>query len=399
MNTSTTLICQKDRFQLDPNITYLNGAYMSPLLKSVEEAGIVGLRKKRTPSQFSHQEFFEDVDEVRRRFARLINITNYQRIAILPSVSYGTSIVAKNLSLSPGDNIVVTGAQFPSNIYAWQKLATQNSATLKVITAPGTTDHRGQQWNERLLSAIDERTQLVAIPHCHWSDGTRFDVKAVRARTREVGSWLVIDGTQSVGAFSFDAREVQPDALICAGYKCLMGPYGITLGYFGEAFDEGEPLEEGWCNRYESENFANLVNYQDRYQPGALRYDVGQRSNFVSIPMMAQALREVADWGVDNIQAYCASLVEPFVASLSDTGYHVEAPDYRANHLFGLRLPPHISLEVLQQALSQANINVSVRGQSVRISPHVYNDAGDMEKLRDCLREVASLLVVRRLLR
>ena len=107
--TDTQLTCQKDRFQLSPDITYLNGAYMSPLLKSVEEAGIAGLRKKRNPSQLSHQEFFTDVDEVRRLFADLIHANNYQRIAILPSVSYGMTVVAKNLFLSPGDNVVVVG--------------------------------------------------------------------------------------------------------------------------------------------------------------------------------------------------------------------------------------------------------------------------------------------------
>lgn len=359
---------------------------MAPLLRSVEEAGIIGLRKKRTPSQLGHQEFFEDVDEVRRLFAGIIKLTDYQRVAILPSVSYGMGIVAKNLSLSPGDNIVVVGEQFPSNVYAWQKLATQRSAELNIITAPETPENRGKRWNERLHEAIDERTRLVAIPHLHWSDGTRFELAALRQRTREVGSWLVVDGTQSVGAFPFDVREIQPDALICAGYKCLMGPYGTALGYFGEAFDEGEPLEEGWCNRYESENFANLVNYQDRYQPKAQRYDVGERSNFISIPMMGQALREITDWGVENIQAYCESLVKPFIASLSDTDYRIEPPDYRANHLFGLRLPDHISLDLLQKTLHEARISVSVRGQAVRISPHVYNEAADLDKLSDCLR-------------
>ena len=389
MIAQALLSCQKDRFQLDPNITYLNGAYMSPLLKSVEEAGIVGLRKKRTPSQLGHQEFFEDVDDVRRLFANLIHAADYQRIAVIPSVSYGMAIVAKNLLLSPGDNLVVVGEQFPSNVYCWQKLAAQREVELKTVVAPDTHENRGQQWNGRLQEAINERTKLVAVAHFHWSDGTRFDLKALRQRTREVGSWLVIDGTQSVGAFPLDIQEIQPDALICAAYKWLMGPYGTTLAYLGEAFDEGEPLDEGWCNRFASENFANLVNYQPRYQPGALRYDMGERSNFVSIPMMGQALREITEWGVENIQTYCQTLVDPFIESLSDTDYRFEAPAYRGNHLFGMRLPQHVRLEELQKSLQEAKISVSVRGNAVRISPHVYNESADLERLSVCLRDVA----------
>ena len=200
----------------------------------------------------------------------------------------------------------------------------------------------------------------------------------------------MVDGTQSVGAYPFNAQEIRPDALVCAGYKCLMGPYGTTLAYFGETFDEGQPLDEGWCNRYGSDDFANLVRYQDRYQPGALRYDMGERSNFVAVPMMGQALQEVTDWGVKNIQHYCETLVTPFIEHLSDTDYRFESPQYRANHLFGLRLPDYISLISLQNALEKAKISVSVRGNSVRISPHVYNEPIDFEKLSDCLREAVA---------
>ena len=388
MIAQKSLACQKDRFQLSPDVTYLNGAYMAPLLKRVEEAGIAGIRKKRNPSQLSHQEFFEDVDDVRRLFAGVINAADYQRVAILPSVSYGMAIVAKNLRLSAGDNIVVVGEQFPSNVYCWQKLTAQHGAELRTVAAPTTYENRGKQWNERLLDAIDERTRLVSVAHFHWSDGTRFDLVALRQRTRDVGSWLVVDGTQSVGAFPFDVQTIQPDALVCAGYKCLMGPYGTTLAYFGEAFDTGEPLDEGWCNRSASEDFANLVHYQEHYQPGALRYDMGERSNFMTIPMMGQALREITDWGVENVQHYCETLVVPFIEDLADTDYQIEASDYRSNHLFGLRLPDAISLAALQQALEEAKISVSVRGNSVRVSPGVYNEPTDLERLSDCLRGV-----------
>ena len=114
----------------------------------------------------------------------------------------------------------------------------------------------------------------------HWTDGTRFDLAAIGARAREVGAALVVDGTQSVGALPFDVQQLRPDALVCATYKWLMGPYSLGFAYLGPRFDDGEPLEETWIGRRGSENFKELVDYQDDYQPGALRYDVGERSNF-----------------------------------------------------------------------------------------------------------------------
>ena len=107
------------------------------------------------------------------------------------------------------------------------------------------------------------------MSHIHWADGTLFDLKAIRQRTRDVGALLIIDGTQSIGALPFDIQEIQPDALICAGYKWLMGPYSLGLAYLGEFFDEGIPIEENWKNRHNSHHFARLVNYEDKYQPHA----------------------------------------------------------------------------------------------------------------------------------
>ncbi len=303
--TLTELTQKKDLFSLPSEVTYLNCSYMAPLLKSVEEAGIIGLRKKQLPTQYSHYEFFEEVDHVRKLFSQLTNIDDYQRVAILPAVSYGMAIVAKNLRIHSGNNIVVAGEQFPSNVYSWRKKVAEANAELRTIAAPETFESRGEQWNEKLLEAIDNQTCMVAIAHTHWADGTRFNLKALRKRTREVGALLVVDGTQSVGSMPFDVAEIQPDALICAGYKCLMGPYGITLGYFSEYFDQGNPLEEGWVTRNHSEDFSNLVNYQDQYQTKAIRYDMGERSNFILIPMMGKALEVVLEWQPEQIQKYC----------------------------------------------------------------------------------------------
>ncbi|WKN46135.1 aminotransferase class V-fold PLP-dependent enzyme [Tunicatimonas pelagia] len=385
-SATTTIANQKSLFSLPPDITYLNCSYMAPLLKSVEEAGIEGLRKKQLPTQYGHYEFFHEVDHVRKQFSQLVNNADYQRVAILPSVSYGMAIIAKNLSVQRGDNIVVAGEQFPSNVYPWRKLVAKAGAELRTVAAPTNFERRGQRWNEHLLESIDNQTCMVAVAHTHWADGTRFDLKAIRQRTRDVGALLVVDGTQSVGAMPFDVVDIQPDALICAGYKCLMGPYGVTLAYFSEYFDGGEPLEEGWVTRHKSEDFTNLVNYQDQYQPKAIRYDMGERSNFILIPMMGKALEQVLEWQPERIQEYCHSISATAIEKIRKLGFWIEEETYRGHHLFGIRIPGEISLERLQNTLEQAKIVVSVRGRSMRVSPNMYNGEDDLSRLVDCLQ-------------
>ena len=141
-----------------------------------------------------------------------------------------------------------------------------------------------------------------------------------------MGAALVVDGTQSLGAMPFDVARIQPDALIAATYKWLMGPYSMGFACLGPRFDGGEPLEETWIGRAGSENFKELVHYRDDYQPGAPRYDVGERTNFALMPMAIAALEQVLDWQPERIQDYCRVLTAPLVERVRTLGYAVEDP-------------------------------------------------------------------------
>lgn len=376
------LACQKDRFCLDESIHYVNCAYMSPLPRVVEEAGIAGIRRKRNPAGIGEEDFFNESCQLRRRFARLVNAPDADTIAIIPSVSYGVAAAANNVALGPGDNIVLVEEQFPSNVYAWQHAAAESGAEIRTAAVPQTSRHRGEEWNRRILESIDSDTRVVAASHVHWADGTRFDLETIGERARDVSAALIIDATQSVGALAFDVQKLQPDALITAGYKWLFGPYSLGLAYFGPRFTDGVPLEQNWITRRGSENFSGLVNYEDTYQPGAIRYDVGERSNFILVPMLNTALRLILDWSVEEIQAYCQKLTRSVVDELRAEGWKIEASEWRGQHLFGIRAPEHIKIEKVQAELNARNVAVSVRGNAVRVSPNIYNTAEDMQALR-----------------
>ena len=376
---------QRARFSIPRDVTYLNCAYMSPLMKSVEKAGIEGIQRKRNPYTISPDDFFHDAEALREEFAKLINIREPRRIVIIPSVSYGIANVAKNVSLTGGDKIIVASEQFPSNYYPWHRLAQETRSTLHVVAPPDTLESRGRKWNQRILEAIDTRTRIVSLGHVHWADGTRFDLEQIRKRTREVGALLIIDGTQSVGALPFDVQHIQPDALVCGGYKWLMGPYSIGLAYYGPYFDNGKPVEENWINRRNSENFTQLVNYQEDYQSGSLRYEVGEHSNFILVPMMQEALEQINRWKPVNIQSYCEKISQPAIKKLRAAGFWIEEENQRGHHLFGVRFPKGVSLDVVREKIRKKKISVSFRGDSMRVACHVFNDTEDFERLMRAL--------------
>jgi len=385
---NTMLTSKRAQFTISPQVTYLNCAYMAPLLKVVEKEGVKGVRRKRNPAKISPQDFFTDTGLLRQEFAKLINAKDPTRIVTIPSVSYGLATVAKNLGIKKDQHIIVASEQFPSNYYPWQALCEETGASVKVISPPEDFINRGNRWNEKILEAINATTRAVAIGHVHWADGTRFDLEAIRKRTKDVGALLIIDGTQSVGAMSFDAEKIKPDALVCGGYKWLLGPYSIGLAYYGEYFDNGRPVEENWMNRLKSEDFSALVNYHTNYQPGSLRYEVGEHSNFILVPMMIRALQELNNWGVARIQEYCKSISAESILRLKEKGFIIEDEAWRGAHLFGVRLPQQVDLNKVKASLLKHRIYVSVRGSAIRVAPHVYNTEKDLHKLTKILFKI-----------
>lgn len=380
--------CQKSKFLLNKKYAYLNCAYMAPLLKKAEKAGRKGIAKKRQPNLISPDDFFHDLNTIKLLYAQLIN-ADKSRITMIPSVSYGMAQVVHNLKLKKGDNIIVSGDQFPSNVYPWMSACKNADAELKIIAAPDTTISRGKKWNEEILGAIDEQTRVVALGHIHWADGTLFDLMQIRQRCDEVGALLIIDGTQSIGALPFDVQLIKPDALIVAGYKWLLGPYSIGLAYYGEKLDQAEPIEQNWINRLDSEDFAGLVNYKDDYQPGADRFGVGEKSNFILNPILIESLKQLINWTPAAIQSYCQDLMAPAISEISSMGYYIEEANARSAHLFGILIPEE-KQKAIATALKVNKVSVSMRGSFMRVSPHAYNDERDVNKLLRAFRAVSS---------
>lgn len=379
---------QKHLFDLSDNITYLNGAYMAPQLKSVTEVGLATVIQKAKPNEILPKDFFTQREIVKQRFATLIEAPDYRNTAIIPSVSYGIANAANNTPIHSGNEIILVDEQFPSNVYIWQEVAKKHGASIRVVKPPKSFKDRGKIWNQNILDAITKKTAVVAMPNIHWADGTLFDLKAIREKTKVVDAFLIIDGTQSVGALPFSITEIEPDALICAGYKWLMGPYSTGMAYYSDAFNEGTPIEHSWINRYNSEDFSGLTQYEDRYQEKAARYSVGESSNFVLTPMLIRAIEQLIEWSPAAIQEYCKTISLVPIQQLKELGCFIEDDPYRAHHLFGIYLPDHIDVEKLKVKLKQENIFVSFRGNSMRVSPNVYNSAADFDRLLAQFRQL-----------
>jgi len=374
---------QRELFDLPDDVAFLNCSFMSPQLRAVTRAGVEAVKQKATPWGVGGTEWLGGVEPLREAVGRLLGADG-EGIALIPAASYGIAIASANLPLRKGQNVVVLHEQFPSNVYAWRELAKARGAEVRTARK-GPND----AWTEAVLDSIDEDTGIVAVPPCHWTDGAVVDLVRVAERSRAAGASLVVDASQALGVLPIDVAAIEPDFLISAGYKWMLGPYSLGYLYASPKWRErGRPLEASWMTRSGAENFTALIDYVDEYRPGARRFDMGEFSQFVLAPMALAGLTQILEWKVERLQSTIRRLTDLVAGEARALGCAVPESDRRVGHMLGLRFPDGMP-EALPRRLEEARVFVSVRGDAIRVSPHVYNSEGDVMRflsvLRDCM--------------
>ena len=382
MNSATRLLPnQRALFDIPEDVAYLNCAYQSPLMKPVVEAGEKAVRMKQHPWQTTSPDFFSLPDRGRELFARIIGAES-DGIAVIPAISYGMAIAALNIEMSEGQEILVLEDQFPSNVYPWREKARESGG--RMVTVPRPRSLAGEltpaEWTPSIIEAIGPQTAVVALPHCHWTDGTLIDLVAVGEAARSAGAALVLDVAQSLGALPIDVKAIQPDYLVSVTYKWLMGPYSLGFLYVAPHRRDGRPVEHSWAGRKGAENFARLVDYQDEWAPGVQRMDMGEKSQFHLMPMAIAAMEQLLDWGIENIAATLSAKTRNIADRAATLGLTSVPAEQRAGHFLGLRFPGGVPDQLLERLFDQ-KIFVSVRGDSMRVTPHLYNTEHDVDRL------------------
>jgi selenocysteine lyase/cysteine desulfurase len=374
-----TLLDVRSAFDLPDDVAYLNCAYMGPVPLDAVEAGRRAVARKGRPWSIGLEDFFEPVEEFRGLLADLLN-ADVEGIAVTPSVSYGLATAAGNLTLARDGVVVVLAGQFPSDVYCWRDLAARSGGSVHTVATPADGD-----WTAAVLADLDrlgDRAGVVSVPPCHWADGSPLDLAAVGAACRRAGAAFVVDSTQWLGAAPFDTADIGADVVAGTTYKWLIGPYSLGFVWLAPHLREGRPLEHNWIGRAGSDDFASLVNYADEYRPGARRYDMGEVSNFLLLPVAVASLRLLASWGAQVVSGHARVLTDRIAHGAADLGFGVAPPAGRSPHLMGLRLQgTGLDPSALAATLAGDDVHVSVRGDSVRVSAHAYNTVADVDRL------------------
>ena len=368
---------QRHLFDIPADRAWFNCAYMGPQLRAATAAGVAAAARKAAPWTIAPADFFTETEQVRRLFGALIG-AEPDCVAIMPSASYGLELAARTLPLAAGQRVLVLAEEFPSNFYPWADRAGEVGAHVETVPAPADGD-----WTAAVLERLQPGVAIAALPHCHWASGLALDLPRIAAAARANGTRLALDLTQSCGAMPFSVAEVQPDVMVAATYKWLLGPYSVALAYIAPEWHGARPIEHVWASRAGAEDFSGLVNYRDETQTGARRFDVGERSNFALLPVAIAALERLLEWQVERIAASIRAINDRIAARLGSGGFALPPAAMRSPHILGVAVPPGANDIVARLAAQQ--IHLSQRGAMLRISPHLHVSDHDIERLCDAL--------------
>jgi selenocysteine lyase/cysteine desulfurase len=385
--TDALLPCQRALFDIPREVCFLNAASWSPLPLASQEAGRLAVARKGQPWKLGPEFAPAQYQRARLAAARLIN-ADPEDVALISSVSYGVATAAKLTAVPAGARVLVLEDDHSSPVLEWMTRAPQQGFTIEVVHRRDDGD-----WTAAVLAAIERRgaapLALVSMSSVHWSDGGLVDFDKVAPAARRHGAALLIDATHSAGVLPLDVRALDPDFLVFPTYKWVLGPYGRAFLYIAKRRQDGAPLEQtSYGRRAVSAEHAPYF-ADTAYVTGARRFDMGERDHFVSLEMAAIGMELMARWGSAAVVARLRMLTDRLAAGLAQGGVTIAPPRVRAPHVLSLSFPRGMP-ERLFERLAAENIHVASRLGRLRISPHVYNDEVDVDRLVAAFRNIMS---------
>lgn len=368
-------------FDLRPDVNYLNSAGQTPRLHAVLAAGARAWAQSSQPWTQTTASWQARPQALRRQAAALFGCRG-DDLALVSGVAYGSATAAANLPLRRGQSVLTLAGEHPSAVNAWAVAARHQGALMQQVERAD-----GESWTDAVLAAIRGNTAVVAVPACHWLDGRAVDLPRVAAQARAVGAALVVDATQAIGVLALDLAVIDPDFLVAAGHKWLLGAAGLAYLYVAPRHQQGRPLEEhAWSRRGGLRDSVHARALTARLA-GAARFDAGGVAAGLPLAVAASALEQLSQWTIAGVHQQLQRWQQDLLAELRARGMDdwIVAADHP--HLCALRPPAADAVECrrLANGLARKGIIVAARGSALRISPYLHSSDRDAEQLVEAL--------------
>jgi selenocysteine lyase/cysteine desulfurase len=355
---------------------YLNNASTGPLPDRTVAAVAAFTRTRAEPFRMTDELEFSTLERSRELCARLVGATA-REIALMVNTTYGLNLAARALPLVAGDVVLTFDREFPANVYPW--MAMQRAAGVELRLVPCRPDRTPDE--DALLAMLesDPRVRVVSISWVSFATGYRVDLERIGAACRARGVYFVVDAIQGVGAATLDVKRCAIDLLACGGQKWLMSPWGTGFVYVrDELLGSLEPNAVGWMSVRGSDDFSRLVDYDFTYRDDARRFEVITLpfQDFAGMNASLELLHELGPAAVEAHVRDLATRIVLWAAARDDVTLVTPAhPARRAGIVSVAPADPAAA----SARLTAAGVSHSLREGAIRLSPHCYNTAAEVD--------------------
>jgi cysteine desulfurase / selenocysteine lyase len=371
---SLPLDLREREFPIIAEYTYLNAATQGPLPNSTCRAIEQAVSRAQFPETQRGRVDRPSAELARERLARLLGVAE-DDLTFTANTTHGLNICARGIDWRPRDNVVLPAREFPSLMRVWLEL---RSLGVEVRVVPWSGDGPSV---DALMAAVDSRTRAVSCSAVAWDTGYRIDLEGLGRLCARAGCLLIVDGIQAVGAVELDPQALQLSALSFHGYKWLLSGFGCGALYVSpSAIDQIRPRFVG------EQSFVGDGDLGDGpavWQPGARRYAAGG-ANALGLTALAASLELIEQVGFAAIDAHNRALAQLLVDGLRhvpDARLVSPIDPARRGAIVVFTLGERARDEALVQRLDEQGVVVALRPGGVRVSPHLYNSADEIERL------------------
>jgi len=359
-------------------VTYLNLAGNSPIPKGAIKRMQEAIEWKKFPQRIPDQAFFDVPNRVRAAIAQLIG-GKPEEVALTTGASTGMSAVAYGLKWQPGDEVITASGEFPLQYATWKPMEEREGIKVGIVKPRG-----GFHTADDFIAALTPRTRLVSVSHVRFDNGAMIDAAKLAAACHAQGALLLLDVSQSCGAVPMDVTQFGADFLVCAGYKWLVGPFGT--GFFWARHEHISKMRPGpfyWMTAEGVNNFADLATAPPRPENAAKRWDAAETANYYDLAALEGGLELVLRAGVKTVAEHNHNLIEQLFARLPKDRCVAASPLDRSERgpygCFRARSPE--KTKELYEKLRSENVITSLREGNIRVSPYLYNNERDIDRL------------------
>ena len=362
------------------DVCYLNtgseGLLPLRALRALQEVAVM----KQKPQVLGDSQYFEMPERCRSLVAQMIHCAA-EDIALIPSTSYGMSMIAHSLQLNSGEEVVIVEKDFPSNNFAWEPLRERG---IKIRTVPFLAD---ADQTGRVLESLTPPARVLSLSVVHFFTGFRYDLKLISEVCRQNNILLIVDAIQAAGTIEINLQETHVDALCAAAHKWQLSPSGTGFLYVNPDLRTRltSPVS-GWMHNKNAGRFSETDMFTYEPASNTRRYELGT-APIILFAAYEQSLKVLLESHIPYIEEHNIKLAEKLKAFFRELGWKQPATPIPSP--FCSVLPPEqFNTADLLRSLAENEVFVAVRANHLRMTPHLYNTDQHIDRFCEVMKSV-----------